>query len=66
MSKSKNLFTPEVFVACKCNPKTKKCPVITIFDDGFVLIEDDFGGRVRMEHEEFKIVMAHFKDQMDA
>lgn len=38
---------------CPCNPKNN-CPEVTILDNGWVQIIDDFGGIVKMTLEEAK------------
>ena len=60
-----SMFKKETFVACKCNPKANKCPKV-IIEDTAVFITDDFGGKVKMDSEEFALIVNHFHSQINS
>jgi len=46
-----------------CNPYSKcGCPTIIIYDDGSIVISDDYGNRVRTDFEDLERLLRSLED----
>jgi hypothetical protein len=54
------ILSNNIVKLCPCNPKSN-CPEVSILDNGWVQIKDDFDGIVKMTLEEAKEISEALK-----